>query len=205
MPTTILTTRMLFAASNNSRRAAVFLALILFSGGCGSTGVKDSVAPVKTEMVTVRVCDAERYRDNSDFQESSEKTDVHKIKNDETVYLQDETKKCETVFDEDYGLECGVQRSLRLVWRSSSQIIDSFSFLDSGCENPGSHSLVAEPWAPDSIEIKDDLIKVRHSWNYYVRTKAEEKNQCLLRNLKIDRKKMKLTDLGWGKCQSVRR
>lgn len=201
MPTIILTTRMPFAAPNNLRLVAVFGASIIFSGGCSSIGAKDSIRSVKTDAAKVRVCDAEKYQDNPDFQESSKKTDVHKIKNGETVYFHDETKKCETVFDEDYGLECGVQRSLRLVWHSRSQIVDSFSFLESGCEDPGSHNLDAEPWAPDSIRIKKDLVKVRHYWNYYVRTRAEEKNQCLLRIMKIDREKMKLVDLGWDKCK----
>lgn len=189
-----------FAAPNSSGRLAVFVASIVFSCGCSSIPAKDSVHPSVEGASTIRVCDAEKYRDNPGFQESSKKSNVHKIKDEGSVYIQDDIKKCETVFDEDYGIECGVQRNLRLIWQSRSQVVDSFSFLDSGCEEPGSHILSAEPWAPDSIQIQNELVKVRHYWNYYVRTEAEEKNRCMVRILKIDRKKMKLVDLGWDKC-----
>lgn len=193
-----------FAAPNSSRCISVVVASSFFLLSCGSFGTrptKDAVRNSKVDASTVHVCDTEKYQNNPDYVKSSKKTDVHKLKNEETVYLHDETEKCETVFDEDSGPECGVQRSIRLIWKSGSQVIDSFSFLESGCEEPGSHSLSAEPWAPDSIQLKGDLVKVRHYWNYYVRTEAEEKYQCLLRILKIDRKKMKLVDVGWNKCQ----
>jgi hypothetical protein len=176
-----------------------FALLILCA--CSSKGTKTpSVSTSKVETPKANVCDSEPYKGNADYNEVSEKEYVNDLKNGDRVYLKNEVKKCEEYFDEGVGLECGIQRTVSLVWESNSKTVDSAGFLESGCEHPNSPFLKTEPWAPNDVKVKKDIATVEHYWNYYERN-ADEDEKCLLRRFNMDRSKKKLIELSEGKCK----
>jgi len=177
----------------------IIIAFSFLCFGCGSAQLQ-SPSSQKIETPKASVCDSENYKDNPDYNPVSEKQFVNKIKDGEQVYLQKDVQKCETTFSEEDGLECGLQLSLKLVWELNKKIVDSISFVESGCEDPNSPSLRIEPWAPNDVRVRKNTIKVEHYWNYYSRS-ANEDEECKFRVFKIDRNKQKLQELREEHCQ----
>lgn len=162
---------------------------------CGSPLIQKSQLGTKAEIYKASACESENYLGKSDYQQKSEREYLNKLKNGEAVYLQTEIKRCEEVFSENGGVECGVQKTIKLIWEKDKKSIDSFSFLDSGCEDPNSRSLNMEPWDQNDVVVKKDVVKVRHYWNFYS-YKEEDDERCMIHIFKLDRRKMKLHDLG---------
>jgi hypothetical protein len=180
------------------RAFLIFATLFIF--GCVSTPLQNESLKYKSKSSIKSICESESYTGDPDYKQVSEKEYVNILPNGEEIYIQTEVQRCEAFFSEGGELECGIQKTVRLVWDKNTKAIGNVVFLDSGCSQPNDPSLRMEPWDQNDVRVKKDLVTVEHYWNYYSRGQKEE-DECMLRIFKIDRKKMKLRELKERACR----
>lgn len=185
--------------SSNLRAIKIVIMTPFLVSVCASPLIQKSPPESKFETLKTSVCESESYVGNTDYKQRSEKEYLNKLKNGEEVYLQTVVERCEARFIEEGDLECGLQKTIKLIWEKNNKLIDSFSFLDSGCEEPNSSSLRMEPWDQNNIIVKKDVVNVIHYWNYYSHSNEDER--CMSHSFRLDRRKMKFHDLGEKSCR----
>lgn len=189
-----------FIGFSDLKTIKIHLTIPFLLAACASPLGQKSPPEPKLESLKATVCESEVYVGNSDYKQRSDKEYINKLKNGEQVYLQTEVKRCEEVFDEGADLECAIHKTIKLIWEKDEKPIDTFTFLDSGCEKPNSRSLNMEPWDQNGIAVRKDVVRVGHYWNYYSHSE-EEDERCMSHVFKLDRGKMKLRDLGEKRCR----
>lgn len=174
--------------------------LLFFSIGCATSPYHSVTSDPPASPPKTRICETETYTDNPEYKEYSVKEFVNTLQGAEVVYLQTDVRKCEEMFSEESGAECGLQRVDKLVWEKDKKVIDSFYFLESGCQEPHSPSLKMEPWDQNDVRVHSDMVDVQHYWNYYSQD-DEQESRCLVRRFMLDRLKMKFSELPEEDCR----
>lgn len=180
---------------SNFKATKIFFITPFLILACASPSIQKSPPEPKLETHKTSVCESQSYIANPDYIQRSEREYLNKLKNGEAVYLQTVVERCEEMFSEEGGVECGIHKTIKLIWEKDKKPIDSFSFLNSGCQEPNSQSLRMEPWDQNDVNIRKDIVKVRHYWNYYSHSE-EEDERCMFHVFKLDRRKLKFHDLG---------
>lgn len=178
----------------------IFLLTPILVLACSSSPIQTSSPTPKIETLKANVCETEGYADNPEYKQRSEKEYLNKLENGEEIYLETIVERCEEVFSEGGGIECGIQKTIKLVWQKDKKPIDSFSFLNSGCQEPNAQNLRMEPWDQNDVTVRNGIVKVRHYWNYYSHSE-EEDERCMFHVFKLDRRKLKFHDLGEKSCR----
>ncbi len=171
----------------------LLISCVLFSGCASKPSIDTEPATEAKPKARADVCSDANYLDNPRFNEVSEKLYTTRVKRDEEVYLQFDVKRCASFSEDSEDGECGLNKTMVLVWEKNNQIVDKVVFHESSCVPVDSPYLKIEPWSPNDIIFRSGLIKVVHVWDYYERPDRNEDDK-LCRVFKLDSKAKKFKE-----------